>query len=220
MVKGKILELTAESAEIAFKQVLDDSILKDIPVIGTIFKVYGIGESIRDRLYTEKVRHFLVSVNEANEKKRAHFRSIVLSDQEECNRLIQKVLLIIESQSDIEKSELIANFFLAYLDGVITNPDFRRALDVTSNYFLDDLKKFFSECADRGFIKETYETLESNGLSNLVMSPLIIIDTTSAENLERLGWPEGPKPLLFNMSTFGSTYTRSYQHGKKIREVT
>ena len=217
MVEGKILELTAESAEIAFKQILDDSILKDIPVIGTIFKIYGIGKSIRDRLYTEKIRHFLLSVNEANEEKRAHFRSIVSSTQDECNRLIQKVLLVIESQSDLEKSELIANFFLAYLDGVITSSDFRRALDVTAIYFLDDLKYFLSECTHRKFIRETYEKLQSYGVENLIGSALISFDTSSNEYLERIGWAEGPKPMLFGISSFGGTFITAYQHGANLR---
>ena len=62
MAKKRILELGAEGTEIALKQVLDDSVLKEIPIVGSIVKLYDIGTSIRDRLFTEKVRQFLIAI--------------------------------------------------------------------------------------------------------------------------------------------------------------
>src|SRR5690554_196880 len=115
MAKRKMLELTAEGAEIALKQAVDNSVLSEVPIVGSIVKLYAIGSSVRDRLYTEKVRQFLVAMNEVPEEKRLQFREAVISGQEKSERLVQKILLVIESQSDVEKSELIANFFMAYL---------------------------------------------------------------------------------------------------------
>lgn len=216
-MKGKLLELAADSAEIAFKQRIDDSVIKDIPIIGSIVKIYGIGSSIRDRLYTDKIRQFLIALDEIPEDKRLQFRDAVVSGHEECERLVQKILLVLESQSDVEKSELIANFFLAYLDGVLAEAEFRRALDITANYFLDDLKEFLKGDAFRGFMRESYGDLESNGLANLVGSPLIGFDMSTSGDLERLGWPNNSNTVLFESTSFGGVFKRAYHHGEKLR---
>ena len=218
MAKGKILELTAEGAEIALRQVVDNSVLSEVPIVGTMVKLYGIGSSIRDRLYTQKVRQFLVSLNDVPEEKRSQFREVIVSDKEESERLVQKILLVIESQSDIEKSELIANFFLAYLDGVIDGADFRRALDVTAAYFLDDLLQFLKGDGFHGFMHEKYEDLESRGLSSLVGSPLIGFDKTTSDELRRDGWGEGADAVLFESTFFGSTFQTAYHYGARLRK--
>lgn len=217
MAKKKILELGAEGTEIALKQALDDSVLKEIPIVGSIVKLYDIGASIRDRLFTEKVRQFLIAFNEVPEEKRSKLRKAVLSGKDECEKIVQKIILIIEFQSDLEKSELIANFFLAYLDEMISNSDLRRALDVTSTYFLDDLKQFLKEDGSMGFMQENYEDLENRGIANLAGSPLIGFDKTTSDELKRDGWKEGADAVHFEKTSFGSTFQRAYHYGARLR---
>ena len=218
MAKGKVLELTAEGAEIALKQAVDNSVLSEVPIVGSIVKLFGIGASIRDRLYTEKVRQFLVAMNEVPEEKRLKFRKAVVAGHEESERLVQKILLVIESQSDVEKSELIANFFLAYLDGVMDNAEFRRALDVIAAYFLDDLMQFLKGDGFHGFMHEKYEDLERRGLASLVGSPLIGFDKTTSDELRRDGWREGADVVHFESTFFGSAFQKAFHYGARIRE--
>ena len=218
MAKRKMLELTAEGAEIALKQAVDNSVLSEVPIVGSIVKLYAIGSSVRDRLYTEKVRQFLVAMNEVPEEKRLQFRETVISGQEKSERLVQKILLVIESQSDVEKSELIANFFVAYLDGVMDDADFRRALDVTAAYFLDDLMQFLKGDGFHGFMREKYEDLEREGLSSLVGSPLIGFDKTTSDELRRDGWREGADAVHFESTSFGNTFQKAYHYGARLRE--
>jgi hypothetical protein len=216
MTKNKILELSAEGAEIALKQVIDNSVLNNIPVVGSIVKLYNIGASIRDRLFTEKVRQFLIALNEVSEEKRLKFRKAIASDKEESERTVQKIILVLESQSDIEKSEIIANFFVAYLDKIISDADLRRALDVTSNYFLDDIIQFLN-IGCYSFSCKTYEDLEKDNLANLAGSPLISFDKTTPDELRRDGWKEGADAVRFASTSFGATFQRAYEYGAKLR---
>ncbi|MGB3665694.1 MAG: hypothetical protein WA963_01920 [Bermanella sp.] len=218
MTKGKILELTAEGAEIALKQAVDSSVLSEVPIVGSIVKLYSIGSSIRDNLYTQKVRQFLVAINEIPEEKQLEFREAVISSSEESEKLVQKILLVIESQSDIEKSDLIANLFLAYLDGVIDGAGFRRSLDVTAAYFLDDLFQFLKGDGFHGFMCEKYEDLERRGLASLVGSPLIAFDNTTSDELRRDGWQEGADAVLFKSTSFGSNFQKAYHYGARLRK--
>jgi hypothetical protein len=221
MAKGKILELIAENAEHPLKQAIDMSVLNDVPIVGSIVKLLEIGSSIRDKLYTEKVRKFLEAINEVTDEKRSKFRESVISGDENIERLVQKILLVIESQSDVEKSELIANFFLAYLDGTIDHADFRRALDVTSSYFLDDLMQFLVGSSTNGIMHKKFEDLELMGLSTLVGSPLIGFDKRTIDQKRRHGGgTEDPDAVLFNQTSFGSTFQVAYYYGARLREKT
>ena len=219
MAKYQIIELGAEGAEIALKQAVDDSVLKDIPFVGTVVKLIGVGVSIRDNLYLEKIRRFLTSINEVSDSEKHKMRESVALKQADIERLAQKILLILESQSDIEKSEIIANFFIAYLDEVISEVDFRRSLDVVANYFLDDIFLFLREDGYTGFMRQTYESLERRGISNLVGSPLIGFDSVTSNELRNDGWVDDADATLFASTDFGGTFQKAFHHGVRQREM-
>ncbi|MDF4560139.1 hypothetical protein P3494_26935, partial [Vibrio parahaemolyticus] len=48
-----------ELAEIAIDSVLDDGVLKDIPVVGTAVSLYQTGVAVRERQYVKKLVTFL-----------------------------------------------------------------------------------------------------------------------------------------------------------------
>ena len=214
MLKGKIIELTAESAEIALKQAVDDGVLKDIPFVGSLVKLCSIGKSVRDSLYTEKLRAFICALNEVPSEKKDEFISEVKDRKHEIEKLVQKIILVIETQTDIEKSEIIANFFVSYLDGYMDESAFRRSLDVTASYFLDDIVKFV---ANAGFMRTSVEELEFGGLAGLIGSPLIGFDKSTPEELINDGWKEHSFSSLFETTRFGSTFAGAFHYGARLR---
>jgi hypothetical protein len=217
MSKRKALELLLDGAEVAFKQTVENSLLKDVPIVGSLVKIYEIGASIRDHLYTAKVSKFLLCLDEVPEEDRARLRKSIRYGDGETERLAEKILLVIESQSDIEKSEIIANQFLAYLDSQINSQEFRRALDVTANCFLDDIKQFLEGDGFHGFLRAKFEDLERWGIAGLINSPLIGLDKTSSAELRRDGWGDDSDSVLFESTHFGSCYQKAYHYGRKLR---
>ncbi|HBZ39780.1 MAG TPA: hypothetical protein DEO59_15375, partial [Balneola sp.] len=149
MVKRNIIEVGTEAIELSLKQAIDESVLKEIPVVGWLAKLYDSVSSVRERLEVEKLTKFLKAVNDVSEKDKYRFREKVLSNKESGQKLTKKIILVLENQSDIEKSEIVANFFIAYLDSRINESFFRRALDIISSSFLDDIQSFLEERANR-----------------------------------------------------------------------
>jgi len=219
MTKKKAFELAAETTEIAIKQIVDESVLNDVPVVGTILKLKGIGTSIHDNLYAEKIRQFLLCLSEIPEEKRLKFRDEIAMGKEKNQKLVQKLLLIIENQSDLEKTELVANFFIAYLDGEMSGSGFRRALDVTANYFLDDITNFLVSISVQGFSCNTYQDLERMGISSLIGSPLIGFERTSPAELRKDGWGDTAEVALFETSDFGFSFERAFRWGERLRNT-
>ena len=77
MVKKQTTELVLESIEVILKQAIDDGILKDIPIIGTVFKAMDIGGSIRDKIYGAKVAKFILNLSQVTETDKERFKLVI-----------------------------------------------------------------------------------------------------------------------------------------------
>ena len=76
---NEVAEFTGEMAEFVIDLDLDNEVLKDVPFVGTAFKLYSIGSKVYDRHCLEKLYSFILSVNdgscskERQEKRREKF---------------------------------------------------------------------------------------------------------------------------------------------------
>jgi hypothetical protein len=51
-------DLLLEAAEFSLDSVLDDGIVKDIPVVGAIAKLYGAAVGVQGYIFAKKIRKF------------------------------------------------------------------------------------------------------------------------------------------------------------------
>lgn len=52
------IEIISNTSEVVFDAFLEDGIIKDIPLIGTLYKGINLVSSIQDRLFTKKLYFF------------------------------------------------------------------------------------------------------------------------------------------------------------------
>ena len=55
--------LASELAEVGLDSILDDGVIKDIPIISATIGVFKIGSSIKERHYIKKLMRFIDSCN-------------------------------------------------------------------------------------------------------------------------------------------------------------
>ena len=139
MKKG--FEIAADLTEVAVKSQLFTGIAKDIPYVSTLLKVWNVSDSIRDCMFAAKVMRFLESLDDVTGEEREEMSDkIKYLNQEDLDNVTNKILFSIESITDIDKSEFIANIFIAYIYKEISEKDLRRCIDIIQVTFLDDLK--------------------------------------------------------------------------------
>ena len=63
-------DTTAALAEVALDAALDPGVLKDVPMIGTIIGLVRAAHNIRDRLFLQKLRSFLVGLQDIDARQR------------------------------------------------------------------------------------------------------------------------------------------------------
>ena len=64
-IKPEVSSVIAELGEIGLDSLMDDGILKEIPIISTAVAAYNIGNTIRERYSVAKLYAFIQAINEA-----------------------------------------------------------------------------------------------------------------------------------------------------------
>lgn len=156
-------DVLEELSEVELDRLLNNEIVKDIPVISTAVNICKAVNGIRERAYIKKLARFIQAVNNgiATNKQIDYFKAKV-TDKKKRDNEIGYLLIIIDRFLDEHKSEMLAKIYLAYIDKSIT----WKELTV------------MAEIIDR-FLPGDYELLKTN-------HDISIINNTGTENALRL----------------------------------
>jgi hypothetical protein len=213
MSKITALELAGEIAELGVDKLIETELLKEIPVVGWIVKSYAVTDSVRDKLYGLKVKKFLSAIEEIPKEKRDKFKDSINNNNEDSEKLCEKILMSLDTITDISKADMIANLFISYLDRQIDKDNFKRCVDIVCNNFVDDIHMF--SCT--GIKHLEYEDIEMRGLASIVNTPLVKEDEKeSRESMIRRGDNSEPATSYSN-TRLGDTLIHAYRHGSSTR---
>jgi len=163
----------SDVAEIAIDSIIDDGLLKDLPIIGSIVNISKATVSIRDKIFTKKILIFLKGLDSCPIKKREEFLKKISTNLKKKEKLGETLIVILDRLNDMNKSVIIANLFKAFIEENLTYQEFTKISNIVSNVQLDDLqfmrnnKKPMMELP-----KDILEYLAMNGLMNIgLISP-------------------------------------------------
>ena len=135
---SELVSVSGELGEIAIDSILDDGLLKDIPIIGTITGLWKTGASIKDALFTKKLLVFLNSISSIPADKRAGMVES-LGDPKTSEEAGEKLLTLLEKLESSEKAKLLARTFKIYIEKTISREEFWRVAYVIDNLLLSDI---------------------------------------------------------------------------------
>lgn len=158
--------------ETALDAVLDEGVLKEIPLIGSLFGLAKATMSIQDKLFTKKILTFLLQLKNTDPESRKKQIEKIDSDPEYKTKVGEKLLYIIDKCEDNEKAIYLGQLFQCYIEEKINYEDFLRASKCIELTFLYDLKKF---------IKDKWDNMDMEEAGDLVGSGLIVAIYTPGE---------------------------------------
>lgn len=135
-------ELTSvgrDLTEIAIDSCLEDGLLKDIPIIGSLRGLWKTGVSIKDALFTRKLLYFLSGISTIPPEKRAGMVDS-LDDPETLEKAGEKLLILLERFDSSEKAKLLAKTFQVYVEEIITREEFWRVSFIIDHLPMSDIK--------------------------------------------------------------------------------
>ncbi len=138
-------DVSIELAEIALDGLLDEGVLKEIPVLKSVLACRKTWETIQDRLFLRKVAGFLLACPKFTEAEKNRFADEHLRDPKAASKLTEALVIILERLDDLEKPIMLAKMFAALVRKHIDYPDFRRLSAGVERAFIDDLKVLTSQ---------------------------------------------------------------------------
>ena len=160
-------DLAVDYSELALDKILDNAVLNEIPIIKTILGLYKTGVGIKERFTLKKVAKFLFRLNNISEKEKAEFINKLSLNDSYKNEIIEKLLILLDRLDDIDKAEIIGNFFKAAIQDKIDVDTFYKFSSIVDRVYIKDLKSF---CF-----------FEDNTLSEEIRTEAILVYTNSVK---------------------------------------
>jgi hypothetical protein len=165
-------DVMVDLGETAVDSVLNEGVLKDIPILGSVFGLAKTTMSIQDKLFTKKILTFLIQLKNTEVESRKKQIEKIGTNPKYKTKVGEKLLYIIEKCEDTEKAAYIGKLFQCYIEEKLDYEDFLRASKCIELTFLYDLKRF---------IKEKWNNMEMEEAGDLVGSGLMTAIYTPGE---------------------------------------
>lgn len=136
-----IVPVSADFLENEIDTLISNDTFRSIPILNSICGVIRVGKDLRERNLLKQTSVFLAEFNSGtiDEEKLQKYKEKLKGDKEKASEL-ERVLLILNNNIDVEKSKYLAKLFTAYVNEKITWDEFCEFSDVTNRLFIEDFR--------------------------------------------------------------------------------
>ena len=132
-------DFLADNSEVFIDSLIENEVIKEIPILGSSLKIIRGIQSLRDRAYLNKIKLFLEKIGEINSEQ----KKVIINDSKKNEKSRTKfgdaIFTTIEQSDSTVKVEYLAIAFEAYLNEEINESDLRLICHVINNTFSDEL---------------------------------------------------------------------------------
>ena len=146
-LKDDAIGIVSDYAEIGLDAVIEDGILKEVPIVSTAVALYKIGNSIKERYNLKKLYIFMNAINKgiASKEKLEEYKHKFQSNDKFRNHEIEYLLVLIDRYISYDKPELLAKLYLAYLDEIIVWEELTIYAEIIDRFLLSDCNTLLNE---------------------------------------------------------------------------
>ena len=140
--------LAKDYAELAIDGIMDDGILKDFPLVGSVIGVMKFGNSINKHLTAKKLYKFLFQLHTIPLSKRIAKIDEINSSKKYQSSVGEMIFELLDKIESDGKPEIIGKMFSAVIEEKISYTDYLKCAHLVKNFFYYDLEE----------LKEKYES--------------------------------------------------------------
>lgn len=112
-------DISENLAEVGIDAILEEGVLKDIPIVSTLVGLAKCAKSIPDLIFAAKVNKFLSTLASIEQQEKDNFLNNVNKDKDKLRKTGQIIIFNLDSANCLKKSEILGLVFKAYLVGEI-----------------------------------------------------------------------------------------------------
>jgi hypothetical protein len=166
--------LSDKLGEFALDQCISNSMLRDIPIIGTALALYKAGNDYQAYIFTKKVLRFLVETESISREERLHYLDSLEDDEKE--KLGDNVLLILDNIQDFNAATYLGRCFSLLMSGELSEFTFYQYTHIITNltpHLTQQIKFLYQSEFMHGYNHNDMYYLISIGLLEMDMSKLM-----------------------------------------------
>lgn len=158
-------------AEVGLDSIIEDDIIKEVPILSTAVSLYKLGSSLSERHYLSKLSSFVSELNKGicDKDKQKYYKKRITEGITIRNKELEYILLLINRYIQTEKAEMIAKLYLSYLDMDITWVDFTKYAEVIDRFLPGDY-----DILQSASIYKTKHDKETDSIQRLIALGLVI----------------------------------------------
>jgi hypothetical protein len=204
-VRKEIADITGNLLEVGMDAIIDEGILKEIPVISLVVSCYNIGSSIRDRHNLLKLLAFVNQINQSLAKPEMikKYQVAFETDEKKRNQELSYLLVIIDRYVGADRARILAKLYLAYLRNEICWEDLTSYAEAIERLMPTDyelLKK-------GGVTGIEYQEIPSGYLRLIAVGLMVDYGKSSAISLGKIV-PMGGTSKNLALTQFGEKLTQ------------
>ncbi|MES2373425.1 MAG: hypothetical protein V4557_12645 [Bacteroidota bacterium] len=201
IVSDKLSELAADAAELGLDSLLADGVVKDIPVIGSLYKLAKVAMGIRENIFAKKVLKFLIELKGIPGEERKKFIAGLDSDTHKIHKVGEKIIVILERLDDIDKATIVGRLLRAAIKEYIPYEHFLKLSSIVDKAFFTDLQQLKGQSTDNWGIREIYYALGKDSYQHFynigIMTMSIKDDESRKGMMQRVSLGAPPKEIGF-----------------------
>lgn len=135
-----IVPISVEFLENGIDELISNNVLRNIPILNSIYGVIRVGKDLHERNLFKQTSAFLLEFNSGtiDEEKLQKYKEKLENDKGRISEL-ERVLLILNNNIDVEKSKYLAKLFTAYINEKISWNEFCEYSDIINRLFMEDV---------------------------------------------------------------------------------
>lgn len=135
-------EVAVEWIENGIDDILSNEIIRNVPVLKSVIATIKTVANLREEKLLRHTIAFLSEFRSGNidPEKLSKYKKKNFSNKKKLNNELNRVLIILDNNMDIEKSIILARLYVAYINELITWNEFCEFTDVTNRLFIEDLR--------------------------------------------------------------------------------
>ena len=125
--------------EIALDTVLQEGLLREIPVINTVFGLYKTGVEVRQQLFFQKILKFLKELSDISFAERQKFVEEIARNPKQKQEFGETLLLLLERADSLKKPSILGLLLKHHILGDISYEDVTRLAFMVDRVYVSDL---------------------------------------------------------------------------------
>ena len=206
LISEGVVDCISDWAEPILDLTLEEGIIKEIPIISSVYKLYSIGKSMRDKHNLEKLDKFVKEINAGivSSEQLERYKGKIAKDKNGKSLEMQYILILFERYISMDKPSKLAKLFLAYLDDRISWNEFSIYAEMVDRFLPGDygiLSSISDSVRVVNFGNESFLRLMAMGLVFQIQQP-------ASEIKGMVFVIENPKEAHYKMTEAGEKLIR------------